>query len=130
MPRKFTYQGFELEELQKMPMDEFIDLLPARQRRSLKRGLSQRQKKLMLKIKKVREGEQIRLKTHSRDMVITPELVGLTIEVYNGKEFVKVEIIPEMIGHYLSEFTLTRTRVNHGSPGMGATRSSLYIPLK
>jgi len=130
MPKKFSYQGFELEELQKMPMDEFIDLLPARQRRSLKRGLSQRQKKLMLKIKKVREGEQIRLKTHSRDMVITPELVGLTIEVYNGKEFVKVEIIPEMIGHYLSEFTLTRTRVNHGSPGMGATRSSLYIPLK
>lgn len=130
MVKKFTYQGFELEELQKMPRDELIELLPARPRRSLKRGLSQRQKKLMQKIKRVREGEQIRLKTHCRDMVITPELVGLTIEVYNGKEFVKVGILPEMIGHYLSEFALTRRRVNHGSPGMGATRSSLYIPLK
>ncbi len=130
MVRKFTYQGFELEELQKMPRDEFVELLPARQRRTLGRGISPRQKKLMQKIKRVRKGEQIRLKTHARDMVVTPEMVGLTIEVHNGKEFVKVNIIPEMIGHYISEFALTRTRVNHGSPGMGATRSSLYIPLK
>jgi|TARA_B100000959_G_C14751569_1_gene529419 small subunit ribosomal protein S19 len=130
MPKKFVYQGFELNELQKMPIEEFLDLLPARPRRTLSRGLSHTQKKLLSKIKRVRNGEKIRLKTHSRDMVVTPDFVGISIEVYNGKEFVKVDILPEMIGHYLSEFTLTRTRVRHGSPGMGATRSSLYIPLK
>ena len=130
MPKKFVYQGFELNELQKMPIEEFLDLLPARHRRTLSRGLSHTQKKLLSKIKRVRNGEKIRLKTHSRDMVVTPDFVGISIEVYNGKEFVKVDILPEMIGHYLSEFTLTRTRVRHGSPGMGATRSSLYIPLK
>lgn len=130
MVKKFTFRGYELEELQKMPRDEFLKLLPSRQRRSLTRGLSQRQKKLMMKIKRVKDGEQLRLKTHCRDTVITPEMVGISIEVHSGKEFVKFEITSEMIGHYLSEFALTRKRVKHGSPGMGATRSSLYIPLK
>lgn len=130
MPRKFTYRGYTLEELQKMPRDKFMELLPARQRRTLRRGFTQRQKKLLMKIKKVRKGKNVRLKTHCRDMVVLPEMVGLTIEVHNGKEFTKVDIKPEMIGHYLSEFAPTRKRVRHGAPGMGATRSSLYIPLK
>ncbi len=130
MPKKFTYRGYTLEELQKMPRDQFIELLPARQRRTLKRGFTQRQKKLLMKIEKARKGEKVRLKTHCRDMVVLPEMVGLTIEVHNGKEFTRVEIKPEMIGHYLSEFAPTRRRVRHGAPGMGATRSSLYIPLK
>ena len=130
MPKKFTYRGYTLEELQKMPRDKFIELLPARQRRTLKRGFTQRQKKLLMKIEKARKGEKVRLKTHCRDMVVLPEMVGFTIEVHNGKEFTRVEIKPEMIGHYLSEFALTRKRVRHGAPGMGATRSSLYIPLK
>lgn len=130
MAKKFTYRGYTLEELQKMPRDQFIELLPARQRRTLKRGFTQRQKKLLMKIKKVKKGEKVRLKTHCRDMVVLPEMVGITIEIHNGKEFTRVEIKPEMIGHYLSEFAPTRRRVRHGAPGMGATRSSLYIPLK
>lgn len=130
MAKKFTYRGYDLKELQKMPIDRLTELLPARLRRTMKRGFSQRQKKLLMKIKRAKEGERIRLKTHCRDMVVLPEMVGLTIEVYNGKEFIRVEIKPEMIGHYLSEFAPTRKRVRHGTPGMGATRSSLYIPLK
>jgi small subunit ribosomal protein S19 len=130
MVRKFTYRGYTLEELLKMPRDKFLELLPARQRRSLKRGFSQRQKKLLMKIEKARAGQKVRLKTHCRDMIVLPEMVGLTIEVHNGKEFVKVDVKPEMIGHYLSEFALTRKRVKHGAPGMGATRSSMYVPLK
>jgi small subunit ribosomal protein S19 len=128
--KKFAYRGYGLEELQSMPMDRFVELLPSRPRRSLQKGMPKQQKKLLEKIKKVKRGAKIKIKTHCRDMIILPEMVGLTIEVYNGKEFVRVEIKPEMIGHYLGEFALTRKKVAHGAPGMGATRSSLYVPLK
>jgi small subunit ribosomal protein S19 len=70
------------------------------------------------------------VKTHIRDMVILPEMVGLTILVHNGKEFVPVEVRPEMIGHYLGEFAITNKPVRHGTPGIGASRSSMYVPLR
>jgi small subunit ribosomal protein S19 len=130
MPKKFLYRGYEIEELQRMSLAELSRIFPARQRRSLNRGFTPRQKKLLEKIRKFKEGKKVRLKTHCRDMVILPEMVGLTIEVHNGKEFQRVEIKPEMIGHYLGEFALTRKKVVHGAPGMGATKSSLYVPLK
>ncbi len=126
----FKYRGHTLEELQDMPLDEFAQLLPARQRRTIQRQMPTQHKKLLQKIKKLKTGANIRIKTHCRDMFILPEMVGIIIEVHSGKEFKKVDITPEMIGHYLGEFALTRQRVTHGSPGMGATRSSLYIPLK
>jgi small subunit ribosomal protein S19 len=132
--RKFRYRGKTLEELLNMPMDEFIELLPARQRRSLKRGLTRAQVKLLAKIRKVRQkklsGKKAIIKTHVRDMIILPEMVGLTIAVYNGKEFIPVKIVPEMIGHYLGEFSPTTKRVQHGEPGLKATRSSMYVSLK
>ncbi|MEM2463149.1 MAG: 30S ribosomal protein S19, partial [Candidatus Bathyarchaeia archaeon] len=112
----------------------FIMLLPARQRRSLERGLSPEQRTLLAKVRKAKEamrkGQTITIKTHARDMVILPEMVGLTILVHNGKEFVPVEIKPEMIGHYLGEFAITNKPVKHGTPGIGASRSSMYVPLK
>jgi len=126
----FKYRGHTLEELQNMPLDEFIQLLPARQRRTMQRQMPTQHKKLLQKIKKLKTGANIRIKTHCRDMFVLPEMVDITIEVHSGKEFQRVDITPEMIGHYLGEFALTRKRVTHGSPGMGATRSSLYIPLK
>lgn len=70
------------------------------------------------------------MKTHVRNMIILPEMVSLTIQVHNGKEFVKVEIKPDMIGHYLGEFAVTNKPVRHGTPGIGASRSSMYVPLK
>jgi len=134
MPREFTYRGYSLEQLQKMSMDEFINLLPSRQRRSLLRGLSPAQRTLLEKIRQAKEamrkGQNVVIKTHVRDMIILPEMVGLKILVHNGKEFVPVEIRPEMIGHYLGEFAITNKPVKHGSPGIGATRSSMYVPLK
>ena len=75
-------------------------------------------------------GKQPRLRTHLRDMIILPEMVGLVIHVYNGKEFVPVQIKPEMVGHYLGEFSLTCKQVRHGEPGLKATRSSMFLPLK
>ncbi|MEM2861057.1 MAG: ribosomal protein S19 family protein, partial [Nitrososphaerota archaeon] len=70
------------------------------------------------------------IRTHAREMVILPEMVGLTIHVHNGKEFIPVQITPEMIGHRLGEFSITNKRVQHGRPGVGATKSSMYVPLK
>ena len=57
-------------------------------------------------------------------------MVGLEFEIYNGKEFNRVEIKPEMIGQYLGEYSMTRKIVKHSAPGVGATRSSLFIPIK
>ena len=134
MPREFTYHGHTIDELQSMSMDEFIRLLPSRQRRSLQRGLTTEQRILLennRRAKKVlKEGGKAAVKTHARDMVILPEMVGVTVLVHNGKEFTAVEIAPEMIGHYLGEFAITRRPVKHGSPGIGASRSSMYVPLK
>jgi len=129
--RRFRYRGKSIEELLNMPMDEFIELLPARQRRSLKRGFTKAQIKLLAKLRKVRQENSNKVvKTHVRDLVILPEMIGLTIAVYNGKEFIPIKIVPEMIGHYLGEFSITTKRVQHGEPGLKATRSSLHISLK
>jgi len=129
--RRFTYKGKTLEELLKMPMDDFIKLLPARQRRSLLRGLTTEERKLLERIREAKQkGLTKPIKTHARDMVILPEMVGVTLHVYNGKEFIPVEITEEMIGHRLGEFALTCRKVEHGAPGLRATRSSMYVPLK
>lgn len=131
MPKKFTFRGYSLEDLQKMSLMEFAKLLPARERRTIVRGLSPQHKKFLERIRKLKgkkSGKPIR--THLRDMVILPEMVGMKFAIHNGKEFSVVEIAPEMIGHRLGDFSLTRKRVVHSAPGVGATRSSLYIPLK
>jgi small subunit ribosomal protein S19 len=131
----FKYRGYTLEELQQMPLDNVIQLFPARQRRSLKKGFLPRQKKVLEKIRKIKKegdkgGRQKVIRTHCRDMIVLPEMVGMTFGIYNGKEFVDVKIQPEMIGCYFGEFAVTRQRVQHGDPGMGATRSSMFVPLK
>ncbi len=134
MPKEFMYRGNDLSSLQSMSMDEFINLLPSRQRRSLQRGLTPEQRILLEKMRKaqeaIRKGEDASIKTHVRDMIILPEMVGIKISVHNGKEFVAVEIKPEMISHYLGEFAITNRPVRHGTPGIGASRSSMYVPLK
>lgn len=131
---KFHYRGYTLDQLKRMNMDAFIQLLPARARRSLKRGLPPRQRKLLERLRRAyrakKRGKDLLTRTHVRDMLIFPEMVGLKIGVYNGKQYEIVDVKPEMIGHYLGEFSLTRRRVQHGSPGIGATRSSKYVPLK
>jgi small subunit ribosomal protein S19 len=134
MPKEFTYRGHTVEELQGMSMDEFIRLLPSRQRRSLQRGLTQQQRTFLENIRGARkaptEGQKIAVKTHVRDMIILPDMVNVTVLVHNGKEFIPVEITPEMIGHYLGEFAITNKPVKHGTPGIGASRSSMYVPLR
>ncbi|WP_135613096.1 30S ribosomal protein S19 [Methanococcoides sp. AM1] len=123
---EFTFRGLTVEKLQQLSFEEFAELLPAKERRSIRRGLSDKQKDILQQFKDGKEN----VRTHYRNMIIYPEMVGRTIEVYNGKTFVATEIMPEMIGHRFGEFSPTRNRVSHGSAGVGATRSSKFVPLK
>jgi len=131
MPREFVYRGYTWSQIKDMSSDEFIKLLPSRQRRSLLRGLKPEQVKLLEKINLAIKGEYNKpIKTHCRDMVILPKMVGLTIHVYDGHKFVPITITEKMIGHYLGEFVPTNKPVKHGAPGVGASRGSMYVPLK
>jgi len=134
MPKEFTYRGQTAEQLSLISMDDFIKLLPARQRRALLRVPPIEQRKLREKIRKARkeaaQGRSITIRTHCRETVILPEMLGLTINVHDGKEFQPVEITAEKLGHRLGEFASTNKKVSHGTPGIGASRSSMYVPLK
>jgi small subunit ribosomal protein S19 len=134
MAKIFTFRGYTLEELKKMSLNEFAKLLTSKERRSLRRGLTERQKKLLEEIRKNPEKFH---KTHERDMVILPEMVGAKIGVYIGGtkkgesgKWAPITITPEMIGHRLGEFALTCKRVKHSAPGIGATRGSKHVALK
>jgi small subunit ribosomal protein S19 len=129
---EFTYRGHTLDELQEMSLDEVAELLPARTRRTITRGLGAEHRKLLEKAESAGAEETANdpIRTHLGDMPIVPAFVGLTFAVYDGHEFDRVEVQPEMIGHYLGEFRLTRTSVEHGQAGIGATRSSKFVPLK
>jgi small subunit ribosomal protein S19 len=129
LPRRreeFTYHGFRLEELRTMGRNELLPVMPARARRKVARGFTRSEENLLSRF---RSGDT-KIRTHLRDMIIMPEMIGKEVEIYNGKEFMKVELQPEAVFHYLGEFALTRKRVTHGSAGIGATRSSKYVPLK
>lgn len=134
MPKEFMYRGHTVEQLQSLSMDEFILLLPSRHRRSLQRGLTTEQRILLENVRAAKQaidkGQNIIVKTHARDMVIFPEMVGVTILLHNGKDFMPIEVTPQMIGHYLGEYAITNKPVRHGQPGIGASRSSMYVPLK
>ena len=131
MAKKFDYKGIELGELQKVPSDKLFELLNSRQRRSLKRGLSDNKKKLISEIKATKEGNNKNpIRTHQRDIIVLPYMVGVTLNVFSGKEFTPITLSTEMIGHYIGEYVITNKRVNHGAPGVGSSRSSLYVPLK
>jgi len=129
---EFTYRGHDLEELQSMELEDVAELLPARQRRTITRGLTVEQEKLLEKARgrDAEESANNPIRTHLRDMPVLPEFVDKTFAVYNGQSFERVQIQPEMLGHYLGEFQLTRTSVEHGQAGIGATRSSKFVPLK
>jgi len=122
---EWKYRGHNLEELQDMKLEEFSELLDARGRRKIQRGLRREEKKLLEDLE-----EKDTVQTHLRSMMVLPQMVGKTINIYNGKDFVPVDIEKEMLGHYLGEFAKTRKEVSHSAPGLGATRSSQHVPLK
>lgn len=131
MVKEFKYRGIPTEELQGLSLEKLFELFPARARRSLTRGITDNKRKILEEVKLTKAGKLTTpIKTHLRDLIILPYMTGLTINVHTGKEFHPVVIKPEMVGHYLGEYSLTNKRVQHGAPGVGASRSSLYVPLK
>ncbi len=126
--KEFTYRGYTLQQLQSMNLEEFAKLLPARGRRTLKRGWDEERMKAVRKI--MNSDGRRAVRTHRRDLIIIPQFIGKKVAVHNGREFVEFEVKPEMLGHYLGEFALTRKEVKHSGPGVGATRSSKFVPLK
>eukprot|EP00921_Rhytidocystis_pertsovi_P003680 GHVQ01006402.1.p1 GENE.GHVQ01006402.1~~GHVQ01006402.1.p1 ORF type:complete len:147 (+),score=16.19 GHVQ01006402.1:123-563(+) len=133
--RTFTYRGIELDKLLDLGTEELIQLFRSRQRRKFNRGIKRKTtallKKLRIAKKECPYGEKpTAVNTHLRNMVVVPEMVGSVVGVYNGKQFINVDIKPEMVGYYLAEFSISYKPVRHGKPGIGATHSSRFIPLK
>ncbi|XP_010475077.1 PREDICTED: 40S ribosomal protein S15-1-like [Camelina sativa] len=133
--KKFAFRGVDLDALLDMSTDELVKLFPSRIRRRFSRGLTRKPMALIKKLRTAKreapQGEKPEpVRTHLRNMIIVPEMIGSIIGVYNGKTFNQVEIKPEMIGHYLAEFSISYKPVKHGRPGVGATHSSRFIPLK
>merc|ERR1711915_900410 len=133
--RKFTYRGVDLDQLLDMNNKGLMELFTCRIRRKFSRGLKRKPMALIKKLRKKKKEAPVNekpdvVKTHLRNMVVVPEMTGSIVGVYNGKVFTQVEIKPEMIGHYLGEFSISYKPVKHGRPGIGATHSSRFIPLK
>ena len=125
MSDDFTYRGKSIEELKEMNLDSFADLLNSDGRRKIRRGLTDGEKKLLESL-----DDKDNVKTHERDMIVVPKMIGKTIQVYNGQRYIEIDVEGEMLGHHLGEFAKTRKEVSHSAPGLGATRSSQHVPLK
>jgi len=133
--RKFSFRGVDLDQLLDLSSEQLMELVHARARRRFTRGLKMKPLALMKKLRKAKKEalpmeKPAVVKTHLRNMIVLPDMIGSVVGVHNGKDFNQVEIKPEMIGHYLGEFSMTYKPVRHGRPGIGATHSSRFIPLK
>eukprot|EP00053_Salpingoeca_punica_P020221 m.211097 g.211097 ORF g.211097 m.211097 type:complete len:145 (+) comp17836_c0_seq1:50-484(+) len=133
--KKFTYRGVDLDQLLDLNSEQLTALVHCRARRRFNRGMKRKPLALLKRLRNAKKNVQPNekpevIKTHLRNMIIVPEMIGSMVGVYNGKTFNQVEIKPEMVGHYLAEFSITYKPVRHGRPGIGATHSSRFIPLK
>jgi small subunit ribosomal protein S19 len=126
MAKIFLFKGKTIEDLQKMSLEDFSKLIPSRHRRALLRGFTDQEKRFLERLRKTNKA----LKTQNREMIIIPEMVSKKVLVHNGNNWVALDIKPEMLGRRLGEFALTRKRVMHSAPGVGATKASKFMPLK
>jgi small subunit ribosomal protein S19 len=120
--KEFTYRGKTLEELKKIDVRELSKLMRSRERRTILRQFQEIEKFINRAKEKISRKKHI--KTHNRYIIIVPQMVGMRINIYNGKTFIPVDIISEMIGHRFGEFAPTRGRIQHGKAGVGATKGT------
>ena len=118
----FKYRGKTLEELKTLDIREFSKLLKSRTRRMVLRQFNEINE--FVNRSKVKIERKKTIKTHDRNLVVVPQMVGMRIHVYNGHAFITVDIIGEMLGHRFGEFSLTRGKVKHGTAGIGSTKGS------
>ena len=126
--KEFTYRGKTIEELKQMNLREFARLLKSNERRTVLRQTDELERFLLKAGKKIEKRKPVR--THLRHLIVVPRMIDMSINVYNGKEFVPVKIMAEMLGHRFGEFSVTRLKVKHGAAGIGATRSSASLSVK
>lgn len=126
--KEFTFKGKNLEELKAMKIEDFAELCNSRSKRSLKKGFDKHILKKIIKAKTNPKAKPIR--THCRDLIIIPEMVGVRFAVYRGNSFELLDITEQMLGHYVGEFVFTRKRLQHGKAGIGATKSSTAITAR
>lgn len=131
--KSFSYRGVDLKDLLELSTEDFSKLARSRIRRRFQRGLNSKTFGLIKKLRAAKAATQPNekpavVKTHLRNMVIVPEMIGSVVGVYNGKVFNQVEIRPEMVGHYLGEFSITYTPVRHGRAGIGS--ANRFMPLR
>ncbi len=125
---EFIYKGKKPKELSR---EEFVELLPSEIRRKFKRGLTEEENRVLAAIDKFKEQKGRKfIKTHCRDMIILPEMIGHKIGIHNGKEFVAVDITEELVGRRFGEFALTRKSLHHGSAGIGASKGTKFSASK
>ena len=120
--KQFKFRGKTLEELKDIDVREFAKLLTSRQRRTVLRQFQKIEDFVNRSKVKISRNKQVR--THYRNLIIVPQMVGMRISIYNGRDFVPVEVVGEMLGHVFGEFSLTRAKIKHGSAGVGATKGS------
>jgi len=130
--KEFRFKGKTMQELVQLSNEDFANLLNSRGKRSILRGVD---KPLMKKVEKAHsllggEREPKIIRTHKRDAIVMPKMVGLKFAVHKGNEFQIVQITEKMLGHYLGELAMTRKRLIHGKAGIGATRSSTAISAR
>jgi small subunit ribosomal protein S19 len=126
--KQFTYRGKTIEELKTLDVREFAKFLKSRQRRSVLRQFQKIEE--FINNSKNKRTKNKKIRTHQRDLVVVPGMIDMKINVYNGNNFVPVEITGEMLGHKLGEFAPTRTRVKHGKTGVGATKGTKHKSKK
>src|SRR3989338_9051497 len=126
--KDFTYRGKSLDELKAMEIREFSQLLKSNERRTVLKQYDMIQRFILRCNESIKQNKYI--KTHLRTIVIVPKMIGMKIQIHNGKTFTPIIIENEMLGHRLGEFSATRSKVKHGAAGVGATRSSASKSVK
>ncbi len=126
--KEALYKGKTAEELKSLETREFANLVPSRQRRTILRQFREIEDFINRAREKLRKKKSI--KTHQRDLVVVPKMIGMKIQIYNGRDFVSAEITQDMLGHKFGEFAPTRGRIKHGSAGVGATKGSRALAKK
>jgi len=120
--KQFTFRGKSIEQLKELDVREFAKYVKSRTRRAVLRQFQVIEDFVSRAKRKIEKNKPI--KTHKRTMIVVPQLVGMKIQIYNGHEFLPVEITKEMLGHRLGEFSPTRGKVKHGTAGIGSTKGS------
>ena len=126
--KEFTYRGKTLEELKKLDVREFSKYMRSGPRRTALRQFQQIENFISRAKVKINKNKPVR--THERSLVIVPDMVGMKINIHDGRSFIPIIITGEMLSHRLGEFAMTRGRVKHSKAGIGATKGSKFKAKK